>query len=213
MTMLVLDAIAEAEYIADRRAKGLDRYDEVWDGVYVMSPLPEFFHQEIVSDLNTSLKLALRQQELGRVVPGCNVSDRKDDWKQNYRCPDVVVYLNDTSAKFHGTHWEGGPDFAVEVASENDQTWEKLKFYATVHTRELLIVDRKPWQLTLLRLEGGEMKEVGVSTSAGNEELLSKVIPFSFRLVTRLSWPAIEIKNLTTGEINYAPEDPPLKKA
>lgn len=213
MTTLVLDPYAEELILADRRAKGLDRFDEVWDGVYIMSPLPEYFHQEIVSDLNTSLNVALRRQKLGRVVPGCNVSDRKENWKENYRCPDVVVYLNTTTAKFHGTHWEGGPDFAVEIASEKDHTWEKLKFYAKVNTRELLIVDRNPWQLTLLRLTEGEMKEVGIATAQGQEELRSEVIPFSFRMATRFTWPAIEIRNLATGEISYAPEDPPLPKS
>jgi Uma2 family endonuclease len=209
MTTLVLDMQAEREILAERRAKGLDRYDEVWDGVYVMSPLPEYYHQEIVSDLNSCLQAALRRQQLGRVVPGCNVSDRAEDWTKNYRGPDVVVYLNTTTAKFHGTHWEGGPDFAVEVASENDRTWEKIDFYAQVKTRELLIVDRNPWQLTLLRLDGSKMSEVGSSTAAANEKLVSAVIPFSFRLVTRPYGPAIEITNQGDGQISYAPAEAP----
>jgi Uma2 family endonuclease len=166
-----------------------------------------------VGDLNSCLQAALRQLRLGRVVPGCNVSDRGENWTSNYRCPDVVVYLNTTSAKFHGSHWEGGPDFAVEVASEKDQTWEKLGFYAKVSTRELLIVDRNPWCLTLLRLDNGAMKEVGSSLPGNNAELVSEVIPFSFRVINRSYGPAIEIKNLTDGQISFAPEDPPLPKA
>jgi Uma2 family endonuclease len=209
MTTLVLDTLAEQIILADRRAKGLDRYDEVWDGVYVMSPLPEYYHQEIVSDLNSCLQAALRKQQLGRVVPGCNVSDRAEDWTKNYRGPDVVVYLNTTTARFHGTHWEGGPDFAVEVASENDRTWEKVDFYAQVKTGELLIVDRNPWQLTLLRLDGNKMIEVGCSTPTTSEKLVSKVIPFTFRLVTRSYGPAIEITNHSDGQISYAPADAP----
>jgi Uma2 family endonuclease len=213
VTTLILDPFAEAEYLADRRAKGLDRYDEVWDGVYIMSPLPEFYHQEIVSDLNSCLHAALRQQKLGRVVPGCNISDRAKDWKKNYRCPDVVVFLTTTAAKFHGTHWEGGPDFAVEVVSEHDRTWDKIDFYAKVNSRELLIIDRNPWQLTLLRLDGGELVEVGRSTTTDQTVLSSEVIPFSFRLIGRSYGPAIEIKNLTDGQLSYAPADPPLPTA
>lgn len=212
MTTLILDPDAEAEYLADRRAKGLDRFDEVWDGVYIMSPLPEWNHQEVVSDLNTCLSVALRRLKQGRVVPGCNISDRAEDWKSNYRCPDVVVFLATTTAIFHGTHWQGGPDFAVEVASDNDRTWDKLQFYAKVSTRELLIVDRNPWQLTLLRLINAEMKEVGVSTLEKSEELRSEVIPFAFRMVTKSNYPTIEITNLSNGEISYAPNDPPLPK-
>ncbi|WP_254510688.1 Uma2 family endonuclease [Anatilimnocola floriformis] len=213
MTTLIIDPLAEADYLADRRAKGLDRYDEVWDGVYIVSPLPEYYHQEIVGDLNSCLQTALRRQKLGRVVPGCNISDRAGDWMQNYRCPDVVVFLTTTTAKFHGAHWEGGPDFAVEVVSENDRTWDKLDFYAKVGTRELLIVDRKPWQLTLLRLQEGSFIEVGTSTQTDQVELPSAVIPFTFRLVKQPYGPAIEIKNVTDGQISYAPADPPLPTA
>ncbi|WP_425616522.1 Uma2 family endonuclease [Anatilimnocola sp. NA78] len=185
MTVLVCDPYAEAEMLADRRAKGLDRFDEVWDGVYVMAPLPEYYHQEIVGDLQTCLAMVLRQQGLGRVVPGCNVSDRQTDWTKNYRCPDVVVYLNSTTARFHGTHWEGGPDFAIEVVSPNDRTWDKLDFYAKIGTRELLIIDRDPWEITLLRLEADKLTESGRSNLTNGQELLSQTIPFSFRLVSR----------------------------
>ncbi|QDU31943.1 hypothetical protein ETAA8_71050 [Anatilimnocola aggregata] len=213
MTLIVLDAFTEEAMIADRRAKGLDRFDEVWDGVYVMSPLPEYYHQEIVGDLQTCLALVLRLQGLGRVVPGCNVSDRKDDWTKNYRCPDVVVYLNGTTAKFHGTHWEGGPDFAIEVVSSNDRTWDKLEFYAKVQTRELLIIDRDPWELTLLRLVAGKLVEVGRSNSSNGQELTSRAIPFSFRLVSRNQWPTIEIKHSGDGQTWYAPAQGPMNIA
>ncbi len=212
MTTLILDIHAEEQFLAARRALGQDRYDEVWDGVYVILPLPEWRHQEIVGDLITCLHAAIRRQALGQAVPGCNVSDRADGWTQNYRGPDVVVYLHTTTAKFHGTHWEGGPDFAVEIASDNDRTWDKLDFYAQVNTRELLIVDRNPWRLTLLRPAAGKMAEVGCSKLEDQAELVSAIIPFSFRLVKRTYGPAIEIKNLTDGQISYAPEDPPLVK-
>jgi hypothetical protein len=121
--------------------------------------------------------------------------------------------LNNTTAKFHGTHWEGGPDFAVEVASDNDHTWEKLAFYAKVKTRELLIVDRKPWKLTLLRLADDQMVGVGESTLLVSKELRSDVIPFQFRLVNRPYGPAIEIQNRVDGQISYAPEEGPPPRA
>ncbi len=213
MTLLVLDAQAEAEYIAERRAKGLDRFDEVWDGVYVMSPMPEWYHREIVSDLNTCLSTALRRQRLGRTVPGCNVSDRAEGWTENFRCPDVVVFLHTTAARFHGTHWEGGPDFAVEIVSENDHTRDKLDFYAKVRTHELLIVERKPWKLLLLRLSGDQLVEAGTSTLDQSEALDSSVIPFRFELVTRPYGPAIKITNRTDGQVAYAPEEAPPAKS
>ena len=34
---------------------------------------------------------------LGEAFPGVNVSDRSDDWTQNYREPDVAVFLEGTT--------------------------------------------------------------------------------------------------------------------
>ena len=39
MALMVLDPTAEKRLKAERQASGLDRYDEVWEGVYVMVPL------------------------------------------------------------------------------------------------------------------------------------------------------------------------------
>ena len=41
---------------------------------------------------------AIAQPEEGVVFAGCNVTDREDDWMQNYRCPDVAVFLKGNPA-------------------------------------------------------------------------------------------------------------------
>ena len=46
---------------------------------------------------------------LGEVLPGVNVSDRIENWKDNFRCPDVTVFLNGTTAQNCVTFWFGGP--------------------------------------------------------------------------------------------------------
>lgn len=213
MTMLILDKYVEEQIIADRQAKGHDAHDEVWNGVYVVMPIRDIEHQEIRTDLGCILDREMGMKGQADVILGVNVSDRDQDWEQNYRCPDLVVFLPDTKAILRDAHSFGGPDFVVEIASEHDRCWDKVDFYAKVKTKELLIIDRNPWQITLLRLTDVEMKEVGVSTSQVQEELRSEVIPFSFRMVAQFTWPAIEIKNLSTGEISYSPQDPPLQKS
>jgi hypothetical protein len=37
--LLVLDPFARDAIVAQRRTSGADRYDEVWEGTYIMSPL------------------------------------------------------------------------------------------------------------------------------------------------------------------------------
>ena len=81
---------------------------------------------------------------LGHIRPGTNISDRNEGWKQNYRGLDVAVFLNNSTAINRRTLWQGGPDLAVEIANPRDQTWEKIEFYASVGTRELIIIDRVP---------------------------------------------------------------------
>jgi Uma2 family endonuclease len=130
---------------------------------------------------------------LGLVRPGVNVSDQEEDWQQNFRCPDVVVYLSGTTAQNRDTYWLGGPDFLVEVISEYDKSRDKLDFYAKVGSREALFIDRSPWALELYRLVDGQLVLIGKSTPDDPIVLRSELLPLSFRLVAGDPRPRIEI--------------------
>jgi len=127
------------------------------------------------------------------MCPGVSVSDRKRNWTKNFRVPDVVVFLNGTHAEDCGDYWCGGPDFAIEIVSPRDRTWKKLPFYERVGTRELLIIDRRPWKLTLFRLTEGKLLDAGQSSFDDSLPLASLVVPLSFRLVGDQLRPAIEV--------------------
>jgi len=196
MATLVMDSYVEEALKAERRASGADRFDEVWEGVYMMAPMPNDEHQGIVSRLGAILEEVVGWPGHGKVRPGVNVSDREEEWEHNYRCPDVVVFLQGTRARNCDTHWVGGPDFLVEVISPQDKSREKLDFYARVGTREVLLVDRDPWQLELYRLEGETFSLVGKSTvqeATSGAVLQSKAVPLSLRLVPGDPRPQIEV--------------------
>ena len=195
MATIIQDRDTERRIIARRRRLGQDKFDEVWNGVYVMAPLANNEHQDFVGGLNTLLSIVVQWTKLGIVRPGVNVSDRRVGWTKNFRCPDVAVFLKDTTALNCDTHWFGGPDFAVEVASSGERVKRKLNFYAKVGTRELLIVDRYPWNLSLYRLVGGELQLVGTSSIATGEWLTSTVVPLSFRLIDGIERPRIDVKH------------------
>jgi hypothetical protein len=120
----------------------------------------------------------------GIVYPGVNVSDREKGWRKNYRCPDVAVVLPGCKAKNCGTHWFGGPDFAVEIISPKDRSREKLPFYSAVGVRELLLLDRQPWSLELFRLQERTLVSFGRSTIQRPIKLASSILPVSFRLLS-----------------------------
>jgi Uma2 family endonuclease len=183
MSVLVNDTAIAQQLLEQRRASGLDRYDEVWDGVYVVSPMPDNEHQLLVTQLATAFTLLTDCRGLGRTLAGANVSDRREGWTQNYRVPDVLVVLNDSTAEDCGTHWLGGPDLVVEVASPGDKVLEKLRFYSSIGTRELLVVDRVPWQLSLYRRRDAlTMVLAGVSSSSQCTVLTSEVLPLRIEL-------------------------------
>jgi len=132
MATLVTDTYVEDRIKAERAVSGADRFDEIWDGVYRMSPLANVEHQQLVARLFGILQAVVDLAGLGESLPGVNVSDREEGWLQNYREPDVAVILPGNPARDCGTHWCGGPDFLVEVLSPNDPARDKRPFYAGI---------------------------------------------------------------------------------
>lgn len=199
MAMLINDPLLEQELKARREASGADRYDEVWEGIYMMAPMPNDEHRQIVTDLASILKAVIGWSGLGDVRAGVNVSDRETDWRGNYRVPDVAVFLSGGSARNCGTHWVGGPDFVVEVVSSGDRTREKIPFYWGLGVSELLIIEREPWTLELLRSDENQLTSVAVATEECPNPFSSAGVPLAFDLVRGDSRPEIVV-NETPGE-------------
>jgi Uma2 family endonuclease len=183
MSLLVLDQDLARELRADRKARGIDQHDEVWEGVYVMSPIADDSHQRIVSKLTYAFEQVIGETGLGDVRPGINVSDRIAGWKKNFRTPDVVVILKNSSAENHGTFWTGALDFVVEVISRGDRSQKKLPFYSKIGVREALFVERNPWRLLLYRHDGSKLQLVDECAAVAAPPVSSEVLPFSFGLV------------------------------
>lgn len=202
MAMLVLEHYVEDRLIAERKATGIDRYDEVWDDVYVIPPIADNEHQALIGDFTAIFATTITWPDLGQAYPGVNVSDREDDWTKNYRVPDVAVFLNGCPARNQHTHWLGGPDFAVEIVSEDDRTREKFDFYAKVGVRELLLVDRDPWAVELHRIDPQTkaFHLVGRSTPESPKLLTSTVLPFQFQLQPGERRPWIEVQRTDGSE-------------
>lgn len=183
MEVLIRDETISDALIAECPKNGLDRFDEVWDGTYIVSPLADNQNQRLVMAISGALMMAWDMKGLGQTHPGANVSDRDSDWTQNYRVPDVLCFKKDCTAVDQEPHWLGGPEFIIEIASKGDQALEKLVFYARVGTREVLVVERDPWRLTLFRNhEDREMVAVATSDLKCTSWIESEVVPVKFRL-------------------------------
>ena len=192
MNAVIADPDLERSLIRRPRARGEDRHDEVWEGIYVMNAQPNDEHQFIVSRLTFIFEMVIGERGLGQIRPGTNISGRNKDWKDNYRCPDVAVFLNDSTAINRRTHWQGGPDLAVEIVSPKDRTWEKIEFYASVGTRELLIIDRDPWALELYRLTNSQLTLVAKLAVDSPDSFQTETVPLHWRLVSGPHRPLLE---------------------
>jgi Uma2 family endonuclease len=162
------------ELLERRRRSGLDRLDEVWDGVYHMVPAPSDAHADIAQQLAVLLDGPARAAGLFPTMHEFNLGASEHD----FRVPDGGLHR----ARRWGT-WEHTSPLVVEIVSPGDQTWEKLPFYAKHNVDELLIVDPQERSVSWLALQEGEYRAVNRSA----------VIALSpDELHDRLDWPETE---------------------
>jgi Uma2 family endonuclease len=189
----ILDPLLIEAFIRDRQEKGIDGPDEMWEGVYIVPPLPNLPHQRVVGFLTGILFNVVTLEGRGEVLPGANVSDRLEAWEEKFHGPDIVVTMTDSQAQDCGTHWKGGPDFLIEVQSPGDETDQKIPFYSDLKVRELLVINRDTRQLKLYRHNGKKLAPVRLSTHAGGKWLVSRVVPLAFRRAGTEETPKLEI--------------------
>jgi Uma2 family endonuclease len=172
MRTLVLDPLpSQLEDLLERRRRtGVDKHDEVWEGVYHMIPVGGIPHSLIAAQLATLLGAPARAS--GLVVSAeFNLGSNKD----NYRVPDLGVHRNPQLAV-----WMPTAVIAVEILSPDDDTWKKLPFYAQHEVDELLIVDPAERSVTWLGLHEGEYHPIDRS---GVLDLLAST------LAEQIDWP------------------------
>jgi Uma2 family endonuclease len=144
------------EELADRRARGLDRWDEMWEGILHMTPAPSYEHQRTLDRLIEFLSPRLRETRRGILVSGINVC-REGSPSPDYRIPDLTFVA---AGREHVIRHDGvggeGPDAVIEIRSPEDETYDKLPFYAALGVKEVIVVDRDSKQPEIFRLTGSQ---------------------------------------------------------
>jgi hypothetical protein len=139
MPALILDEYAVEVLREQRKSDPAYCWDEIWDGTYVVFPIPD------------------------------------------------------------KTDYQGGPDFLVEVVMPGDRCREKLDFYASIGTQEVLVVDRDPWRFELYRRRGNKLQP-GEMVRLGDKPLRSRIIPFTFEFIRKRRAVKIRIVHTQTGQ-------------
>lgn len=156
MRAVPLDVQPDDELLASRRARGLDRWDEMWEGVLHMVPPPSFDHQRLGAELLVVLHGVASPLGLA-VTHETGVFD-SDDPDQSYRVPDLSV-TRPEHRKQRGI--EGGAVLLVEIRSPSDESYEKLPFYAAHGVERVLILEPDTFEadVFVLGAEGYERLE------------------------------------------------------
>ncbi|HEY5344020.1 MAG TPA: Uma2 family endonuclease [Solirubrobacteraceae bacterium] len=147
MPTLVMDPPpTDFETLLERRRRlGQDRHDEMWEGVLHMAPASLRRHARLQMQIGALLEPLSRAAGL-EALGEFNVGDA-----DNHRIPDCGLLAPGPDALYLPT-----AALIVEILSPNDETREKLPFYAAHHVDELLIVDPEQRSVEWLGLTGGE---------------------------------------------------------
>lgn len=171
MRTLVLDPPPRQlqELLERRREIGVDRRDEVWEGVYHMIPAAGASHSLIAQQLAVLLDGPARATGLV-VSADFNLGAEKD-----FRVPGLGVHRE----RPRGT-WIPTAAIVVEILSPQDETWEKLPFYAEHGVEELLIIEPASHSVRWLAPRQGEYRPID----------RSEIIQMSAsELAGRIDWP------------------------
>jgi Uma2 family endonuclease len=141
------------QWLEERARLGHDRWDEIWDGVLHVPPPPSSDHQGLGSDLLVFVGPHLRRRgirvlyETGVYRPG---AERLD-----YRIPDLTFIPVDPPPGLVSRRGIEGAALAVlELLSPDDETYDKLPFYASLGIREVIVIDPATRAVDVYRLAG-----------------------------------------------------------
>ncbi len=168
-TLVLEPHMPEIEALKERRRlSGIDRLDEVWEGVLHMVPAPSGGHAAITTQLTEQLAPLARAAGLKPTMGEFNLGESEGD----FRVPDAGLHRG-----FSDQVWYPTAAMVIEIVSPNDETWQKLPFYAAHDVDEVLIVDPAERSVHWLTLAGGEYREVERSSliDLGSADLAAEI--------------------------------------
>lgn len=148
-TVILGDPPELRTWLERRQALGQDRFDEVWDGDYHVTPAPGGAHGDV--DQQVARILGAVCDPVGLWVSGPLNLGVKD----NYRVPDRVVLRSRTVEVYVPT-----AAVAIEIVSPRDESWEKLGFYAAREVDEVVIIDPSTRTVHWFSRDGDRMRPV-----------------------------------------------------
>ena len=120
-----------------------------------MTPVPNRCHQDFQWALETWLRNHWAEPRGCRAYHEINVAS-VGGWPDDYRVPDLVLLTPDRFDIDRNEYFEGAPAVVVEIRSPDDESYEKLPFYAKIGVPEVWIIDRDTKAPEVYVLAGGD---------------------------------------------------------
>lgn len=142
--MRAVITVMPKHWLEERKNSEAAQWDEMWNGVLHMPPMPNGMHLDFEGDLRDYLKRWWAKPNGGLVRFETNLTTPEDEaaWTLNYRIPDLVLV---DRARLHidkNTYMAGAPLVVVEIRSPGDETYDKFPFYAGLGVPEVWVFDR-----------------------------------------------------------------------
>lgn len=151
---------------------------EIINNNLVMSPAPDFEHQDIVYELATLLRAYVKEKNLGKVV-GAPVDVYLNP--ENVYQPDVLFLSSERMNLVKNGKIKGAPDLVIEVLSPGTEKFDKTvkkNVYEQSGVKEYWIVDPKTKKVLGYQLSGSTYTEIPSEDGVINSRLLDLTIRF-----------------------------------
>lgn len=156
-------------WLERRRRAGLDRFDEVWEGRYVVAPDPHLNHGR--TQLGIAALLLSAAQRLGLHAAGTFTLGEPED----YRVSDAGLTAAAPAV------WHATAHLVVEILSPDDDTFDKLDFYRDRRVRELLVLDWPTRTARVIDLQHGHVDR-------SDSSVLGLT---AYEIADRIDWPPL----------------------
>ncbi len=121
---------------------------ELIDGIVLMSPRPDYKHQEIMSNLNLEIGMHLQGTR-------CKIfTEAELEFNNNVLIPDISVICGLDNTNFQ--RYKNAPDIVIEIISPSSQytdTFTKLIKYEILGVKEYWIANPKTKTITIYNFE------------------------------------------------------------
>ncbi|MFP5345467.1 MAG: Uma2 family endonuclease [Actinomycetes bacterium] len=173
MSTLFVENTPEVDgWLARRRELGLDKKDEVWEGVYHVTPYEHARNGRVKAQLT---RMLYDLAEDAGLVPNdsFNLGEPRD-----FRVPDMgFVEASEEPRQYMTT-----AALVVEMLSPGDETFAKFDFYAGHGVQEVWVVDPLTTSVRIWQLRED------VLTETGRSDLLGLT---AASVAQRLVWPRV----------------------